>query len=158
MNLAAATESSARVEDDASFGTHGKRREVQCGVPGCERRKRRPESVVAIVDWVNVVVSGLHESHIQNASTVPRSPMCRRRSVLVVQLDAQACSRATSSRTTYGKHTREKTLIFLQAVGHKDAREVRERWKTMTKIGCATLIDGEEDDSTMGVRGGRDAL
>ena len=112
MKLAAATESCARVEDDGSFGTHGKWHEVQCGVPGCGRRKRRPEGVVAIVDWVNVVVSGLHESHIQNASTVPRSPMYRRRSVLVVQLDAQACSRMTSSRTTYGKRTREKRLFF----------------------------------------------
>ena len=58
-----------------------------------------------------------------------------------------------------GKHTREKNACFLQAVGvHKDARKVRERWKTMRKIGCATRIDGVEDVSTMGVRGGRDAL
>ena len=64
--------------------------------------------VIAIVDWVNVVVSGLHESHIENASSVPRNPMCRRRSVFVVQLDAQACSRATRSR----KRTREKRLFF----------------------------------------------
>ena len=41
---------------------------------------------------------------------------------------------------------------------HKDAREVRKRWKTMRKIGCATRIDGVEDVSSMGVRGGRDAL
>ena len=33
VKLAAATESCAGVEDDASFGTHGKRHEVQCGVP-----------------------------------------------------------------------------------------------------------------------------
>ena len=112
MNLAAATEIATRVEDDASFGTHGKRHEVQCGVPGCGRRKRRLAFVIVVVDCGNVVVSGLHELHIDNASTVPRSPMCRRRSVFVVQLDAQACSRATRSRTTSGKHTREKRFVF----------------------------------------------
>ena len=84
--------------------------------------KRRSGVVIAIVDWVNVVVSGLHESHIENASTVPTSPMCRRRSVFVVQLDAQACSRATRSRTTNGKHTREKTLVFFF------------RWSACTKM------------------------
>ena len=75
-------------------------------------------------------MSGLHESHIDNVSSVPRNPMCRRRSVFVVQLDAQACSRATRPRTTNGKHTREKNACFFFSGGRRaqeDAREVRER-------------------------------
>ena len=74
--------------------------------------KKRPVFVIAIVDQGNVVVSGPRESHIENASTVRSNPMWWRRSVFAVQLDAQACSRAARSRTTNGKHAREKTLVF----------------------------------------------
>ena len=78
----------------------------------------------------NVVVSGLHESHTDNVSTVPRNPMCRRRSVLcgaVGRAGVFESNQITNDERV--KHTREKTLVFFfQAVGvHKDAREVRER-------------------------------
>ena len=127
MNLAAATESCARVEDDARFSelmANGMRCNVEFLDADVEKGGRR--FVIAVVDWGNVVVSGLHESHIDNVSTVPRSPMCRRRSVLVVQLDAQACSRATRSRTTNGKHTREKNARF--SAGGRRAQKMREKF------------------------------
>ena len=61
--------------------------------------KRPVASMITIVAEGDVVVFGPHDHYTENVNNGKWIPMCRRKGVLVVQLDAQECSRTTQSVT-----------------------------------------------------------
>ena len=96
VKLTAANGSPIRVEGDARLEFI--RDEMKCSMKFLDADVKRPlASVRAIVDEVNVVVFGQHDSFIENASTGQRIPMCRRNGVFVMRLDTHTCQKTTKS-------------------------------------------------------------
>ena len=92
VKLAATNGSPIRVEGDArlEFIRDG----MKCSMKFLDADIKRPlASVSAIVDEVNAVVFGQHESFIEDV----RIPMCRRNGVFVMRLDTQPCQNTTKS-------------------------------------------------------------